>query len=369
MIERFFSPAMRMQRYGVSVLLPTLLVSLYAGLLASDGYISRASFLIEQETTPSMAGAEVALSLLNLGTGPSRQDTLIIQAFFNSRNLLEQLQQSLDLRAHFSSHERDLVTRLDDDASNDEFLDYYMDHLHTEVDEESKIMTIHFTAYDALFAQHVVAELVSRGEDFVNQVNQRLAEEQLSFVAKEVDKAAKRLRVATSQMLVLQKRNDVLSPEKETEAFATILMELEAELSRQQTALKALSSYLTPTAPDIVAAKQRIEALQNQVAQERQRMVGGAREGYSELMLEYQDAEVNLRLAGELYKSALASLETTRLDAARKAKYLIPIDSPSLPQDPELPRVMYWTATVFVILNLVYFVTGLIVATIQDHRE
>lgn len=368
MIERIFSPAMRMRRYSISVLLPTLLVCLYLALFASDGYISRASFLIEQDS-PSVAGAEMALSLLNLSSGPSRQDTLIVGAFFKSRDLLEDLQQSLDLRTHFSSGKRDLITRLDASASRDEFLDYYKKHLHTEVDEESKIMTVQFTAYDPLFANQVVEELVRRGEAFVNQVNQKLAQEQLSFVSKEVDKAAKRLRTATSEMLVLQRKNDILSPQKETEAFAEILMELEAELSRQQTELKALSSYLTPSAPDIVAAEQRIDALQKQVIQERERMVGGQREGYSDVMLAYQDAEVNLRLASELYKSALASLETTRLEAARKAKYLIPIDSPSRPEEAELPRVGYWTGTVFVIFNLIYFVTGLVAATIQDHRE
>lgn len=368
MIEQFFSPAMRLKRYLALVIGPTVLTCLYLGLFASDGYVSRASFLIEQDS-PSASGGDLALSLLNLGGGSSRQDTLVVDVFLRSRTLLDRIQATLDLRGHFSSDERDVFSRMDADASSEDFLEFYRKHLHTLVDEESQVMTVEFTAHDPEYAHKVVEELVRQGEDFVNKINQSLAEEQLTFITSEVDKAAARLRQATVDLLALQRKNDVLNPQQETEAVAQILASLEAELTRQRTELKALSGYLNPTAPDIVATKQRIEALQAQVAEERDRMVGAGRENFSDVMLDYQNAEVNLRIAGELYKSALTSLETTRLDAVRKAKYVIPVDRASVPDSAELPRVGYWTVTVFVLLNLMYFVSGLIVATIQDHRE
>ena len=67
----------------------------------------------------------------------------------------------------------------------------------------------------------------------------------------------------------------------------------------------------------------------------------------NDLMLAYQDADVSVRLATEVYKTALATLETTRLDAVRKVKYLISVDKPSLPDSAELPRVTYWTLMYF----------------------
>ncbi len=368
MIARLFEHGMRVPRYITLVLVPTLLVCLYLWLFASEGYISRASFLIEQDS-PAVSGTDVALSLLNLGGGPSRQDALVVDVFLRSRALLAELQQSLDLKGHFSDKERDWLTRMDANVPEEEFLKYFRKHLHTEIDEESQIMLLEFTAYDAEFARRVTEQLVERGEAFVNTINQNLAEEQMAFVGREVEKAAGRMRQATVDMLALQRKNDVLSPERETESVAQILAGLEAELSRQQTQLKALSGYLNPTAPDVVATKQRIDALQAQVAEERARMLGSQKDGFGDIMLAYQDAEVNLRIAGELYKSALTSLETTRLEAVRKAKFLIPIDRPSQPDEPELPRVGYWTFTAFLLLNLVFFVGGLIVATIQDHRE
>lgn len=368
MIERFFSSAMRIKRYLAMVLGPTAMALLYLALVASDGYVSRASFLIEQDS-PSMSGGDMALSLLNLGSGPSRQDTLVVEAYLRSHTLLERIQTALDLRGHFSSGQRALMSRMDIDASREEFLEFYRDQLQITVDEESQIMTVAFTAHDPKFAFDVVEVLVREGEQFVNRINQNLAEEQLNFISKEVDKAAARLRAATIEMLEFQRKNDLLNPQQETEAVAQILASLEAELTRQQTELKALSGYLNPSAPDIVATKQRIDALQAQVAEERRRMVGEGRDEFSKLMLDYQNAEVNLRIAGELYKSALTSLETTRLDAVRKAKYVIPVDRANVPDSAELPRVGYWTVTVFVLLNLMYFVSGLIVATIQDHRE
>lgn len=356
-------------RYLVAVLLPSLLVLLYLGLIASEGFVSRAHLVVEQESSPVYDSAELALGLLSVGGGKSKQDALLVRNYMRSRTMLRQLDQELDLLGHYASSEVDWLRRLDPEVSQEDFLEFYRDRLNVEIDEESLIVKVEFVAYDPDFAYAVTQALVQHSEVFVNQISRNLASEQLEFIETQVNSAHQRLKAASRTMIELQKRNEVFSPEKESEAVAEIVVGLEVELAKQRTRLKALQGYLNSEAPDIVAVRQQIAALEDQLRQERGRLVGSVGEGLNELMLDYQDAEVGVRLAAEVYKTALASLETTRLETVRKVKYLVSVDLPSLPDAAERPRVAYWVITVFVLLNLLYFVANLIVATIQDHRE
>ena len=358
-----------MKRYFLLVAVPTLVALLYLGVFASDGYVSRAQVIVQQDASLAAAGAELALGLLSVGGGKSKQDALLVQDFMRSRTMLDYLDRELNLRAHFSSADVDPLSRLDPEAPAEEFLEYFRDHLIVSIDNDSLILEVEFFAFDPVFAQDVGQKLIERSETFVNDVSQKLAQGQLAFVEKEAEKANERVKQATRAMIALQRRTEVLDPQQEAEAMAQILAELEIELAKQRTQIKAMSGYLNSTAPDMVAARQRIAALEEQLEQERDRLVGTSSKGLNDLMLTFQDAQVEARLAAEVYKTALATLESTRLDAVRKVKYLISIDTPNLPDSAEMPRVLYWTVTIFAFLNLIYFVGGLIVATIQDHRE
>ncbi|MGB0220691.1 MAG: hypothetical protein ACPGJF_15240 [Sinimarinibacterium flocculans] len=360
----------RQQRYVVVVLLPTLLVFAYLGLVATDGYISRAQVMVERESSTAMAAAELTLGALSLGGQSSKTDALVVETFMRSRAMLEYLDAEFDLRGHYSSDDIDIFSRLDPDAPGEDFLDYFRDRIKTYVDDQTYIVELEVTAHDPAYAQRVAQGMVRRAEHFVNEISRELAREQLAFVEDEVEKANERFKAASSGMITLQRRYDVFSPEKEAEVAGSILSGLEQELSRQRTEYRALSAYLTPQAAELAAAKARIEALREQIEQERERLVGSnGGNGINDTLLAYQDAQMDLTLASEIYKTALGTLEATRLDAARKVKYLVALSSPSLPDAVEHPRVGYWTVTVFVALNLLYFVLGLVVATIEDHKE
>lgn len=354
-------------RYALLVVLPTLAVLAYNGLLASDGYVSRAHVMIEHDTpvpTPELAIGDL------LGSAPSKVDALIVKTFMESRAMLEYLEQELGVRAHFSSEQIDWWSRLPSDASREELLKYYLDHLEVTVDQESFVVEVAFTAYDPEFAQKVADMLVARSETFVNDVSHHLAREQLAFIEGEVERAQQKLKKASRDMVELQRKYEVFSPEKESESAGMVIGGLLQQLAQQQATLKALESYMNPGAQQVVEAQRKIAALKKQIAEQRAELVGSDdEEGLNELMLNYQDAEVNLNVATEVYKSAIGTLEMTRLETARKAKYLVSLSAPSLAEEAYHPRIAYWTLTVFVFLNLAYFVLGLIIATIQDHRE
>ncbi|MDP9142590.1 MAG: hypothetical protein M3O62_17600 [Pseudomonadota bacterium] len=358
------------RRYLIAVGLPTLLTLFYLALFAADGYVSRAQVMVEHESTPGLAAAaEMTLGALSLGSQSTKQDALVVQTFMQSRAMLNYLEKEVGLRAHYSASGVDFWGRLSADASEEDFLEYFRKRLTTDVDDATNVIDVEYVAYDAEFAERVARLIVKRSETFVNEIGQHLAREQLSFVNAEVEKAHQRVQDTSRALILLQRKYDLFSPEKESESTGLILSGLNQELSMQRVELKSLSAYLNPKAPEVRVAQARIEALESQIAGEQRKLVGGDSSGLNDALLAYQDAQVNVTLAGEVYKAALASLETTRLGALRKVKYLVALSEPSAPDEAEHPRIWYWTATIFVFLNLLYFVAGLVIATIEDHRE
>ncbi|WP_370307121.1 hypothetical protein [Sinimarinibacterium flocculans] len=368
-VRQWLTQHPRITRYLVVVVVPSLLALAYLGIVATDGYVSRAQVMIEHDNSAAAAAAEITLGMLSIGGQRSKVDALVVETFMRSRTMLEHLDSTLDLRGHFSAPDVDLISRLDADASREDFLDYYRDRLVTAVDDNTYVLSIEFVAHDAEYARKVTDELVRRAEQFVNEISHHLARQQLEFVSAEVDRAHERLRGASRALISLQREYAIFSPQAETQATGTIVGGLLQELAAARTERNALLAYLNPKAAEVATVTARIEALERQVADERARLVGSDDPGLNDVMLAYQDAEVELTLASEIYKTALATLEATRLDAARKVKYLVSLSAPSLPDSVERPRTLYWAFTLFVVLNLAYFVMSLIIATIQDHRE
>lgn len=349
------------------VVLPTLIIWLYQAIWASPGYVARASVLVEHDG--GMAVPTLDLGLFSLGSESSKTDALVAEHHIRSSTMLARLQQELDLRAHYSSRDFDWWQRMAKSASAEEFLDYYRAQLTTQVDQDSNVLTLELRAFDPALAHRAMQTLVRFAEEFVNDMSRDLALGQLEFLQEEVDAAHARLREASRELIDLQRDTAMLSPEQETEAAGQILGGLLQELSRQRTKQKALAEFLNPEAADLVVTRQRVKALEEQIQQERNRLVGIDGEGLNDIWLSYQDAEVNMKLATEVYKNALASLETTRMDAARKVKFMVRVAGPTLPEEAEYPRVVYSVLTAFVLLCLLYFVAGLFWAAVLDHRE
>ena len=78
---------------------------------------------------------------------------------------------------------------------------------------------------------------------------------------------------------------------------------------------------------------------------------------------------MDLEFATDLYRSSLTALEAARVEASRKLKHLVVIQSPPLPDAALYPRRLYMLTTLWVFLALLYGIGRLTVATIKDHSD
>lgn len=358
----------RYRGYAVFVVAPTLVLGAYFLLYCTDRYVSQAQLLVEGDESGSLAVA--ALGLLVPGQGGAGLDAELVKSFIFSPAMLEYLDGHLKLREHYSNPQIDVFSRLPADATSETFLAYYLKHTSVVIAERAPIIELRVQAFDPRYAQQLAAAIADRAELFVNDVSQSLAREQVAFVQGELDKAHERLKAQASDLVQMQNRNRMLDPMIESQSVAQIIGGLQQEQARLRTELKALESYLSSTAPQVIGMRKKIAAIESQIEQERGKQVkAGERQPLNDLVLEFKESELTMRVAMDVYQGGLKSLEAAKLDASRKVKYLVRVSAPTLPDDSIMPRRLYNLATFFVILNLVYWVGKLLVASVRDHQE
>src|SRR3546814_7822112 len=97
----------------------------------------------------------------------------------------------------------------------------------------------------------------------------------------------------------------MVSPQATTETISTIVAQLEAQLTELETRLRALQSYLVPDHPNIVEIEQQIEAVNNQINQERAKLTSPSGNRLNSKIEEFQRLEMQATFAQDVYKTAL----------------------------------------------------------------
>jgi len=339
---------------------------IYFGFIASDRYVSRAEIVIKQADQIKMLPD--ALSMLGLG-GNNHQDVLLIQDYLNSADLLSKLDKELGLKAHYQNKDVDYFSRLPENVSHEQFIQYYRDHLTLHLDDLSGVLTIELQAFDPAYGQRVVEVMLKESEGFINKLSHQVALEQLAFVEKEVNRAYQRLQDEKAKVLDFQNTHHLISPESTSSTRLGVVSQIEGELASQQAHLKQLQSYMKNTAPAVISVQTRVDALTEQLAQEQRRLTGTDKDAMNEVTARYMDVQTQATLAADIYKTGLISLEQARVEAYRKLKHLLVITQPTQAQDAEYPRRLYNLATIGVLLCLFYGLIVMGLATLREHQD
>ncbi|MDO6548908.1 lipopolysaccharide biosynthesis protein [Pseudoalteromonas carrageenovora] len=360
----------------VLLVVPFVLFAFYQLVLAAPRYESRAQLIIQQPDGMSTMDPSMAL-LSGLGVGgSSTADSEIAKAYIHSQDMLNYLQQHSNLKAHYQHH-GDIFTGLSSDASSEDLLNYYIDHTTIEIDEDSGVLKILAQGFTPEFANNLTKIIVSRAEWYINSIGHQLAEAQLQFIRLEHAKVEQRLRDAQKNILAFQQKNNLLDPEAEGLALQQITYGLEGQIATKSAQLKGLRSTMTDRAPQVVMLEAELNALKTQLELERERLSQQGSEptnttannrAVSQVLAQFSDLKIELELALKGYTASEVSLDKARIEAYRQLKYLVVVETATLPQDHQYPSTLY-NILLFAVLQLMLFGIGkIILATVKELR-
>lgn len=340
----------------------------YNAFWVSDRYVTEARAYVKSTNETTTIVPSIG-SLVPGGAGGASQDALLMQSYVHSQDMLRALDEKLDLRGHYSGSDWDFFSRMSADEPEEEFLEYYIDHLDVAIEPDSNILVVRGQGFTPEFSRQIVETILLEAEQYINGVSQRIALQEISFVEQELSRAQSAVNDARRSMLAFQAENELLDPAATGAAMQAIVNEMEGELSRLETEEKVLTSYLQSDAAELVAVRDRIQGIQGQLDEERAKFASQGSQSINEVNARFEELRLVFEFATDIYKGTLQTLEQARVESYRKLKHLVVIQSPQTPDSALLPRKAYNLITFFVILNLIYGITAMIIATIREHRD
>ena len=351
----------------VFVIIPTAIIGIFLTFIASDAYVSEAKFSVKSENS-AVGSLDLAASIFST-QGSTFPDAYILQDYIHSPDLLVELEKKLKLRGHYGDKKYDFFFRLATDASKEDFIAYWQSKVKIAYEPESGVIGIRVKAFTREIAQSICKAILGQCETLINQMNDRALEDTLSMAYKEVERAEKRVFASRESLKVFRDEKNMLDPGATAQSLLKILSQLEGQAIETRAELREALTYMREDSPKIEAIKRKLEAIESQLKEEKQRLSGTMkyREKLSAVVGEYEQLVTESEFAKNQYLSALASLEAARIRANSKSRYIVAYQQPTLPDESIFPRPIYHTVLTGILATMTFFIFSLLIAAIREH--
>jgi len=343
------------------------LVSFYWGVIATDRYVSEANIVLE---SPQIAAPTLSFESLFTGSSSRSADMLLLRDYLLSVDILRDLENTVGFKKHYSDTNIDYFSRLyDENAYMEELHEYFLSRVSVELDDYAQVLRIKVRAFSPEKAQHIAKFLLSKGEQQMNELGKRLADEQVRFLEQQIFVLNKRFEDTRKELLDYQNEQGLVSPAGTVESINAVVASLEAQLTELKAQKTTLISYQSETSPEVVRITTEINSLKEQIDLERARMAQSSGGALNVISSEYQTLELKTQFAQESYSAALAALESTRIEAARKLKQISILQKPTLPEYPVEPERMRNSIMFAVVVIFLTLITQMMILIVKEHRD
>lgn len=367
MIDRIKS-ILRRHRYIGAAVIASVFAAVYWLSIASDQYVSSAHVIIQR--TDRSDGQVTDLSTLLGGSGGNRGDQLLLRDHLLSVDMLKKIDPALNLRAHYSSTEHDMFSRLGSaKGSLEGFHKYFLSHVTVEFDDYAGVLTIKSQAFDPKTAHAITSAMVHEGERFMNTMAQGLVVDQVAFLQQQLVQMSARSTKARQAVLDYQNKHGVVSPRASAENIAGIVARLEARRAELEAQRSADQAYLVPGQATIVQVNQQIAAIEKQINVEQAKLTSASGSPLNKSVDEFQRLEQEASFANDIYKTGLVALEKGQIEATRTIKKVSVLQAPSMPESAVQPRRYYNTLVFILVALLLAGVLHLLAAIVRDHKD
>jgi capsular polysaccharide transport system permease protein len=357
-------PSLIFGSLGVLYFIALGCVIAYIWTLTQDRFVSTASFKISRQNPSSGELGFATLALPGLSDTGS-VDSQIAIGFIDSTDLLINLEKDFNLPEHYASPLKDFVFRLKSDALLEERLEYYRDRIFAHFDKETGLTVLSVDTFDPALSKKLAETILQRTEVFINTLNQTVADQQLSFIRGEVERAEKQVSDNTMELLALQNTHNLVSPDEVITANLKAVQELRMERLRTETSLASIERD-SPGSPRIATLRSQLRSLDEQIAVESTKISGPEKDRLNQILSQYKELQLKLEFAIKMRTSAETLLEKHRMDAAARSRFLSIIQHPYLPENEAYPRRAYATVTIIGLGILLFLILRVLVHSVYE---
>lgn len=351
------------------VIAPCCIAGWYLYERASDQYASTLAFSVRKEEGTS--AFEDIGGVFGLGSNSS-SDTDVLYEFIQSQELVERVDARIDLRAIYSKAERDWYFSVPPEATIEDLVDYWRKMVTIYYDAGSGLMEVRVLAFDPVDAQAVSRAILDESSQMINALSAIARDDATRYAREDLERAVEELKKARAAITEFRAANQIVNPESTIQIDLGLLGALNQQLAEAEIDVAVLKESAREGDPRVRQAEQRIEVIQNRIAEEQRKFglgtVEGGRGAYATLVSEYESLTVDLEFAETTYVSALSNYNAAQAEATRQSRYLAPHIRPTLAQSSEYPRRETILLILFLLLSMGWMIVTMLYYSIKDRR-
>lgn len=358
----------RLLSFVIVVAVPAVLTAVYFFCIAADQYVAefrfalRAAEPVQHEVGGILQGA-VGPSLISV-------DSYAVVQYLGSRDIIDDLSNTLDLRAMFSRPEADWPARLQLPVQIEDLVRYWKNQVDAFYDATNGTIVVRARAFAPDDALTLAQGIFASAERLVNHLSARARRDTLKNAESEVRRAERRLKTALARVSEFRDREGLIDPQKTADATQALAGRIRDEIVHADTELSTVKHYMRADAPSVKMLEARIQSLQSQLRSVESEVTDTERSRsavLSQVMGAYQQLESDRTFAEKAYQHALEALDRARIDADRQQIYIASFVQPSLPERPLYPRRWSSLGLILFVCCAVWLIGGFVVQTVREH--
>ena len=345
-----------------------IFVVIYYVFIAADRYVSSMSLSVRSTSGESVQASGI-LSLLST-TSNNSEDMKYLRGYIHSLDLLQKLEEKIKLKELYQEQFIDLPNKIYDSSSTESYLKYFQNRVKLRVDDKTGLLNVDVEGFTPESAKIIAQSIMEESEKFINEISHKAAREQMKFAEEEVNTYKERYLKAQNALISFQNKYGVFDPLKQAESKEKLIAQIEANLAQREAALLNLQSYMNDSAPEVIALKSEILAIKKQLEREVAKIStnNSNEKKLNDMAAKFQNLTIEAKFAQQAYEAALKAYESARIEAGRKIKQLVIVQSPNLPESARYPERIYSIITAFLILSLIFGITKFVKMIIEEHR-
>lgn len=346
------------------MLLPAAVIAAYMYLIAADQYASEMSFSVRSEATQSPLELLAGIGQVSSGTS---SDSAILYEFLGSQQIIEEAQKKLDLRAIFARAKGDWFFSVDQNVSIETLLQHWRWRVSVSQDKGSGVLKVTALAFTPQDAVDINKAILEASQQLVDQLSQISRDDMTRYAAADMEHATKRLRDARLNLAKFRAENRIIDPLIEIQNQGGMLGALQQQLAEALVEQDLLEPAVASASdPRIIQAKKRVQALRDQIEQERNSIVGSKDTGLVKLIGEYEGLALEREFAEKVYVSASAAIDGARTEASRRSKYLAVHIAPTLAETSLYPKRGLIVLISIITLSLAWVIVVMAAYSMRD---
>ncbi len=362
------------------IALPMFVTAVYLFFIASDQYVAEMRFAVRQ--AGAMAGQSPKTSDEGKGTGSTGgafslglpdlggEDAEIVANYIHSRAIIEDISNTVDVRAIFHRPNADIWARLPSNASVEALTTYWNKMVSVYLESSSGILTVSVSAFNREDALTLVEAILKSSTALANSMSLKIRMDAIKTAEDEVRRAEGQVRFSLADMTSFRNAEHLIDPVQASASSSKLLLQLMSDKIEAEGKLFVALRLQGPNAPGIASLRAKLDSDNIQITKLNDEIAGDktVSRNMASTVARFETLELQHQFAVRMYGFARDGVERARISSIRQQIYLAVFVPPSLPQDFTYPS--RWTDFILIsVLSIMTWVCGVtLTASVLDHR-